>query len=82
MSGKRKTFINSFDRYAQIVSFATRNKRRIGSKEVSELLGVHRRSAQRHLIQLEDYGYLISDSERPIGYMPTEKAKEILGVKA
>lgn len=82
MSGKRKTFINSFDRYVQIVSFVTRNNRRIGSEEVSELLGVHRRSAQRYLIQLEDYGYLISDGECPTGYMPTGKAKEIFGVMA
>lgn len=82
MSRKRKTFVNSFDRYVQIISSAASNKRRIGSKEVSELLGVHRRSAQRCLIQLEDYGYLISDGECPTGYVLTEKAKEIFGVTA
>lgn len=82
MRVERKDFVSSFDRYVQIISFATKNKRRIGSKEVSELVGVHQRSAQRYLTQLKDYGYLICDGESPAGYVPTEKTKEIFGVKA
>jgi Mn-dependent DtxR family transcriptional regulator len=82
MSDRRPNFADSFDRYAQIVSFATKNKRRIWSKDVSELLSVHQRSAQRYLIQLEKKGYLVGDGEYPIGYMPSEKAKQLFGVTA
>lgn len=79
MSKKRPHFATSFDRYVQIVCLALKNKRRIWSKEVSDLLGVHQRSAQRYLIQLEQQGYLIGDGEYPIGYMPSIKAKQLFG---
>ena len=75
-------FAIAFDRFVQIISFATSSNRRIWSKEVSGLLGVHQRSAQRYLLQLEQQGYLVGDGERPIGYIPSDKAKQLFRVNA
>lgn len=72
-------FAVAFDRYAQIISFAVRNKRRVDSKSVSELTNVCLRSAQRYLIQLEGQGYLVGDKETPQGFKPSEKAKQLFG---
>ncbi|MGY5391985.1 hypothetical protein [Acinetobacter sp. NigerLNRRAM0016] len=77
-----KKFATAFDCYVQIISFAVKNNRRIWSKEIASLAGVHIRSAQRYLHQLEDQGYLEGDGEYPIGYLPTDKAKNIFGVKS
>jgi hypothetical protein len=69
----------AFDRYAQIMSFATRNSCRIDSRRVAELTNVCLRSAQRYLIQLEKQGYLIGDNEIPRGFRPSDKAKQLFG---
>jgi len=79
---ERTNFAVLFDRYAQIINFAANNKRRIGSKDVSNLLDASQRSAQRYLIQLEQQGYLVSDGAHPIGYTPSVKAKKIFMVTA
>lgn len=75
-------FAVAFDRYVQIIGFAAKNNRRIGSKSISELLGCHQRSAQRYLIQLEAQGYLVGDKETPQGFKPSNKAKQLFGVNA
>lgn len=76
------SFCDAFDRYAQIISFAVHNKRRIDSRSVSDLTNVCLRSAQRYLIQLEDRGYLVGDGETPQGFKPSKKAKQLFGVVA
>ena len=73
------TFSIAFDRYAQIISFAVQNNRRIDSRSVSELTSVCLRSAQRYLTQLEQQGYLVGDKETPQGFKPSNKAKQLFG---
>ena len=46
---------------------------RISTQDCADIIGLHRRSAQRYLADLERLGYLVGDGCVPIGYKATEK---------
>ena len=54
---------------------------RISTQDCADILGLHRRSAQRYLADLERLGYLVGDGCTPLGYKATDKTKQLFGVK-
>lgn len=77
---RNKSHVEHFDTYAQIISFAVNNKRRIGANDLIQLVGLSPRSSQRHLSELAEAGWLIKDNCSPKGYVPSDKAKELFRV--
>lgn len=77
---RKRTHVEHFDMFAQIISFAVNNKRRIGANDLIQLVGLSLRSSQRHLSDLTEAGWLIKDNCSPRGYMPSDKAKQLFGV--
>ncbi len=65
---------------ALLKAAATRTGR-ISTQDCADITGLHRRSAQRYLADLERLGYLVSDGCVPIGYRATDKTKQLFGVK-
>ena len=54
---------------------------RISTQDCADIMGLHRRSAQRYLADLERLGYLVGDGCTPLGYKATDKTKQLFGVK-
>ncbi|RBA42350.1 MULTISPECIES: helix-turn-helix domain-containing protein [Acinetobacter] len=54
---------------------------RISTQDCADIIGLHRRSAQRYLADLERLGYLVGDGCTPLGYKATDKTKQLFGVK-
>ncbi|WP_353168708.1 hypothetical protein [Acinetobacter sp.] len=77
---RKRTHVEHFDMFAQIISFAVNNKRRIGTNDLIQLVGLSPRSSQRHLSDLAEAGWLIKDNCTPRGYVPTDKAKKLFKV--
>ena len=77
---RNKSHVEHFNTYAQIISFAVNNKRRIGTNDLIQLVGLSPRSSQRHLSELAEAGWLIKDNCSPKGYVPSDKAKQLFGV--
>lgn len=65
---------------ALLKAAATRTSR-ISTQDCADITGLHRRSAQRYLADLESLGYLVSDGCVPIGYRATDKTKQLFRVK-
>lgn len=65
---------------ALLKSAATRSSR-ISTQDCADIIGLHRRSAQRYLADLERLGYLVGDGCTPLGYKATDKTKQLFGVK-
>lgn len=59
---------------------ATRTSR-ISTQDCADITGLHRRSAQRYLADLEKLGYLVGDGCSPLGYRATDKTKQLFRVK-
>lgn len=53
----------------------------ISTQDCADIIGLHRRSAQRYLADLERLGYLVGDGCTPLGYKATDKTKQLFGVK-
>lgn len=54
---------------------------RISTQDCADIMGLHRRSAQRYLADLERLGYLVGDGCTPLGYKATDKTKQLFDVK-
>ena len=54
---------------------------RISTQDCADIIGLHRRSAQRYLADLERLGYLVGDGCTPLGYKATDKTKQLFSVK-
>lgn len=65
---------------ALLKAAATRTSR-ISTQDCADIIGLHRRSAQRYLADLERLGYLVGDGCTPLGYKATDKTKQLFGVK-
>jgi len=65
---------------ALLKAAATRSSR-ISTQDCADIIGLHRRSAQRYLADLERLGYLVGDGCTPLGYKATDKTKQLFGVK-
>lgn len=65
---------------ALLKAAATRTSR-ISTQDCADITGLHRRSAQRYLADLESLGYLVGDGCCPIGYRATDKTKQLFSVK-
>ena len=65
---------------ALLKATATRTSR-ISTQDCADIIGLHRRSAQRYLADLERLGYLVGDGCVPIGYRATDKTKQLFRVK-
>ena len=59
---------------------ATRTSR-ISTQDCADIIGLHKRSAQRYLADLHSLGYLESDGCCPRGYRATDKTKQLFSVK-
>lgn len=55
---------------------------RISTQDCADIIGLHKRSAQRYLVDLEALEYLESDGCVPRGYRATDKAKQLFGAQA
>ena len=65
---------------ALLKAAATRSGR-ISTQDCADIIGLHKRSAQRYLADLERLGYLVGDGCSPLGYRATDKTKQLFGVK-
>ena len=65
---------------ALLKAAATRSSR-ISTQDCADIIGLHKRSAQRYLVDLEALGYLKGDGCTPRGYKATDKAKQLFGVQ-
>ena len=65
---------------ALLKAAATRTSR-ISTQDCADIIGFNRRSAQRYLADLERLGYLVGDGCVPIGYIATDKTKQLFRVK-
>ncbi|AZM38589.1 hypothetical protein EJP75_08525 [Acinetobacter baumannii] len=65
---------------ALLKAAATRSSR-ISTQDCADIIGLHKRSAQRYLADLERLGYLVGDGCSPLGYRATDKTKQLFGVK-
>ena len=54
---------------------------RISTQDCADIMGLHKRSAQRYLVDLEALGYLKGDGCTPRGYKATDKAKQLFGAQ-
>ena len=77
MSARLKVIENNI---ALLKAAATRTSR-ISTQDCADIIGLHKRSAQRYLADLESLGYLVGDGCCPIGYKATDKTKQLFGVK-
>ena len=65
---------------ALLKAAATRTSR-ISTQDCADIIGLHRRSAQRYLADLERLGYLVGDGCSSLGYKATDKTKQLFDVK-
>ena len=64
-----------------LLKAAATSPSRISTQDCADIIGLHRRSAQRYLADLERLGYLVGDGCSPLGYRATDKTKQLFGVK-
>ena len=64
---------------ALLKSAATRTSR-MSTQDCADIIGLHKRSAQRYLADLEKLGYLVGDGCYPRGYRATDKTKQLFGL--
>ena len=65
----------------ELLKAAATRTSRISTQDCVDITGLHRRSAQRYLADLEKLGYLVSDGCCPIGYKATNKTKQLFRAK-
>ena len=76
-----KTRLQVIERNIALLKAAATRTGRISTRDCADIIGLHRRSAQRYLVDLEGLGYLEGDGCYPRGYKATDKAKQLFGVQ-
>ena len=76
-----KTRLQVIESNIALLKAAATRTSRISTQDCADIIGLHKRSAQRYLVDLEALGYLEGDGCIPRGYKATEKTKQLFGVK-
>ena len=77
-----KTRLRVIESNIALLKAAATRTSRISTQDCADIIGLHKRSAQRYLVDLEALGYLEGDGCAPRGYKATEKTKQLFGVQA
>lgn len=76
-----KTRLQVIESNIALLKAAATRTSRISTQDCADITGLHRRSAQRYLADLERLGYLVGDGCSPLGYKATDKTKQLFGVE-